>query len=355
MNRTLAALTILSALAGTSNGQTQLQSDLTAIFTKARFSGSVLAVKGAKPILISGFGDADRASHAKIGQDTAFCIGSISKWFTAVVMLRLEQDGKLKVGDAISKYIPGVPADKAGITIHQLMTHSAGTIDYIDRPGEGGDFAKISKAEAMSRILGAKLLFAPGARSEYSNAGYTLLAAIAEAVGKKPYESLVREMVFARAGMKRTGFYGDKVWPDGDVATGYGRRSIGKRNAPNEWPATTWALKGAGGIVSTPSDMGLAIRALASGKILDAARWAKMEQGYMPLADGPGKEGYGWIAGTTLDGERIFSVAGGNEFGFHACMFYLPDHGDLLIGFCNSGGMGALDQVMIPAIRRLRQ
>lgn len=312
---------------------------------KAGFSGTILVAKEGKIILHKGYGLADRAKLTPIDTDSVFSIGSVTKAFTAAAILALEQVGKLSVSDPISKYLPGIPADKVGITIHHLLTHSAGTIDYVDRPGEGGDFAPIQKAEALKRIMESPLLFAPGLKSEYSNGGYVLLAMIVESASGDTFQHFVRERLFKRAGMSSSGFYGETAWADTRVARGYGRRDVNGARAPNQWPSPTWALVGSGGIVSSATDLNAWMLAMEDDRVLNAAARAKMFTAHVPLGAGGGGEGYGWMIGQSRRGTPVRNVGGANEFGFGANVFRYVEENVTLILNCNAGSPDALEPV----------
>ncbi len=298
--------------------------------TKEGFNGSILVVKGGKVVLVKGYGLVDPTGKASISPSTIFPIGSVTKWFTGMVMLRLEQDKKLKLTDKIGKFISGVPVDKQDITIQQLLAHTAGFGEYIDRPGEGGDFANIDKKTALSRLLGEKLQFKPGTRSEYSNNGYTMLAIIIEKVTGRPWQDSVRKFVFEPAKMTRSGFFGDQKWPASDFSVGYNAKTHGTKNCPYFWGKPTWSIIGAGGIVSTPGDLGKAILALTQGKILNSTNEPRM------FAALSGNEGFGWMIGKNRAGNPFCNVGGGDNFGFFCGVFYLPTEGNLVISCINS-------------------
>jgi CubicO group peptidase (beta-lactamase class C family) len=90
------------------------------------FSGSVMIVKEGETLLHKGYGFADRENSTPNAKETVFDIGSITKQFTAAAIMKLEMQGKLNTNDLLSKYLPDVPADKTGITLHQVLTHTAG-------------------------------------------------------------------------------------------------------------------------------------------------------------------------------------------------------------------------------------
>ncbi len=297
---------------------------------KEGFNGSALAVKGGKVVIVKGYGLVDPAGKAKISPSTIFPIGSVTKWFTGMVVLRLEQDKKLKLTDTIGKFLAAVPPDKKEITVQQLLAHSAGFGEYIDRPGEGGDFAPINKKTALERLLGEKLLFKPGTRSAYSNNGYTMLAIIIEKVTGRSWQGSVRKFVFEPAKMSRSGFFGEKQWPATDFAVGYNARTQGTKNCPYYWGPPTWAIIGAGGIVSTPGDLGKAVLALTQGKIVSLANEPRM---FAALSE---NEGFGWMVGKNRAGNPFCNVGGGDNFGFFCGLFYMPTEGNLVVTCINS-------------------
>jgi len=266
---------------------------------KAGFSGAVLVVKGKKVILHNGYGMADREKSIPVKKDTVFDIGSITKRFTRAAVLKLEEQGKLKRSDLLTTFIDDVPADKAGITIEQILEHTAGFHEYHDTRG---DFEEMDRENALKTILSQKLRFEPGEREAYSNSGYGLLAVIVELVSGKSYQSFLKEYLFKPAGMNRTGFYRDLLWEEDEVAVGYEGRTIGKKNSPFYWPHMTWALVGGGGMVSSVGELYKWIQALEAEKVLSEKAKEKM---YDPQGS-------------------PMAYAGGNDFGFSVkwwCIF----------------------------------
>ncbi len=312
---------------------------------KSGFSGEILVEKDGQLVLHKGYGLADRATKTPVDAATVFSIGSVTKVFTAAAILALEQDGKLAVSDPIATHLKDVPADKSEVTIHHLLTHSGGIVDYVDRPGEGGDFAPIQRPEALKRLMEAPLLFKPGQRSEYSNGGYVLLAMIIEVASGKTYQDFVRERIFKPAGMSSSGFYGEQAWPDARVARGYGRRDVRGALSPNQWPAPTWALLGAGGVVSSATDLNTWVHVMDGDQVLNAPQRAKAFTSYFPIGPAGAGEGYGWMIGKSRRGTTVRNVGGANEFGFGANIFHYVDDHVTLIATCNAGSPAALEPV----------
>ena len=161
------------------------------------FSGAVLVARHGRPIFSSGVGLADRARRIGVTPRTVFDIGSITKNLTLAAALALVEDGRLDLSDRLGELLPGVPADKQAITLRQLLEHRAGLPEYVvDAPG--GDFVELSRDEALSRILGRPLRFEPGSDYGYSDAGYTIAAALIEDAAGRPFEDFLRERILER-------------------------------------------------------------------------------------------------------------------------------------------------------------
>jgi len=230
------------------------------------FSGVVLVGRGGRRIFSRGVGLADRRRRTPITARTVFDIGSVTKPLTLAAALALVEDGRLALSDRLGDLLPGVPDDKRAITLRQLLAHRSGLPEYVvDSPG--GDFVELSREEALQRILSRPLRFEPGTEYGYSDAGYTVAAALIEDAAGRPFEDFVRERIFERAGMTSAGFYGDH-WRRSRVAIGYGGRSHGARNAPDAWSHVSWSLKGAGGVVASARDLRNWTRRLSSGSVL---------------------------------------------------------------------------------------
>jgi CubicO group peptidase (beta-lactamase class C family) len=229
------------------------------------FRGAVALRDGDDVLLAAGFGPLDPATGAEeaIGPDTRFAIGSITKDFVDIAIRLLQDRGDLRTSDRLSDLLPRVPPDKAGITVDQLMTHTAG-FEHV----HGDDDEQISKEEALERIFAQELRFEPGTDEYYSNSGYTLLAAIIEEVSGRDIGDVLREEIFAPTGMTSTGFKGDPVPARRDEAVGLDAE--GRAAPPSEGGPIGWTLQGNGGIVSTVNDMLAFDRAICDGVLPDS-------------------------------------------------------------------------------------
>ena len=286
------------------------------------FSGAVLVAKDGVIVLQKGYGLANRETGQRYTADMVSSIGSITKQFTAAAVLRLEMDGKLKVSDPIARHLPGVPEDKADITIHHLLTHTAGFSGDLG----GADTEPIARDALVAKVLAAPLASKPGERFEYSNEGFSLAGAIVERVSGVDYEAYLHEHLFLPAGMRDTGYL-LPAWPVERMPLGYGQE--GKpwgRVYRNRWlpDGPGWYLRANGGIHSTVADLYRWHLALEAGKVLSAEAVQVLQTGHVPSAGGE-RYGYGWGVGTTRRGTRVVSHNGGNGFLFSDFRRYLDE------------------------------
>jgi CubicO group peptidase (beta-lactamase class C family) len=308
------------------------------------FRGAVAVVDHGVPLVLSGFGETGSTGEGAIGVDTRFAVGSNTKPITALAILVLEDRGLVDADSDIAKLLPGVPNDKAQITVRQLLTHSAGLESH-----HGVDSEQLTKPEALRRIFQSELLFAPGSDNSYSNSGYTLLAAIVEEVSGVAFDDFLRTELFGPAGMDHSGFLGEPVPADQQEAVGGG--VDGPAGGPSSLPPVGWALRGAGGVVSSLSDQLALDEAIASGLLLSEEAKTRWEQPLFEGPDGRG-EGYGWVIAEPEPGVRIRSSAGGNDEIHHVNVWtHFPGTGRTLIILSADGRISA-DQLGRP-IRRL--
>ncbi len=295
------------------------------------FSGSALAAKGNQVILAKGYGWADRENKVRETEATVFSIGSITKQFTGAAILKLEAAGKLSTTDVITKYFKDVPQDKAGITLHQLLTHTAGFAGAL-----GDDYEPIGPEDFVKRAMGSKLLFAPGSRYEYSNVGFSLLGIIVEMVSGKGYEDFLQENLFRPAGMTRTGYL-RPGFAKSDLAVGYrdGERWGTAMDRPWMPEGPGWHLRGNGGILSTVGDMHRWYLALKSNAIFpEAVRTKYLAPHVKEYPDGASYYGYGWVNQKSESGSTLIWHNGGNGV-YNAFMGFDLENDLVIVVSCN--------------------
>jgi CubicO group peptidase (beta-lactamase class C family) len=284
------------------------------------FSGSALVAKDGEVLLNKGYGWADRAHHKPYTAGTIFDIASLSKQFTAAAVLKLESEGRLRVSDPITKFFGPLPGHKAKITLHMLLTHTAGLPEIV-----GEEYEPVSRDEEVKRILGSHLLSEPGTKFHYSNAGYSLLAAVIEIVSREPYEKYLREKLFVPAGLRDTGFH---VSHRAAVAHGYTPAGDWGTPLDHPWAADGpyWNLRGNGGILSTTTDLYRWHLALEDGNVLPKAESDKAVTAFYPAGRGSEDSyGYGWYMSKSPAGGRLASHVGGNLVFDSDVLRYLDD------------------------------
>lgn len=251
------------------------------------FEGAILVTRNGKIVLHKAFGFSNREKKIKNRPNTVFAIGSAPIDFTHASILILKDQGRLAFSDKITKFFDDVPADKTEITIRQLMTGKSGLPDFHDLPSDKEpDHTWIDRGEAIKRIMTQDLLFDPGKGDRHSHSAWGLLAAIVEVVGKKSYQDFTNANLYEPAGMKDTGFFGDKV-PEDKIAVGYGHRKSSEPNSPPNWGKTSWLVMGSGGQISTLMDLYRWEVAIRSGKILTPESTARfVGKGNRISADG---------------------------------------------------------------------
>ena len=273
------------------------------------FAGQLIVEEDGRILLDRSIGLADRRTKAPVTRETLFGLGSITKTFTAAATLRLASEGRIGLDDPIAKLLPGVPKDKAAITVDQLLSHRSGMRLDADLPDEA------TRDAIVKKILAQPLGWAPGEGFHYSNIGFDLLAAIIETRAKTDYDSYVRREFLEPAGMAHTGRAGVARLDAFPAARG--ETEWGEATALREWPPA-WHGTGAGRMVSTAHDLLLWAHALRDGKVLTAKERDLM---FARHADEPDSAsyGYGMQRITRADGTMLY-FHGGDVPGYRSEM-----------------------------------
>lgn len=235
---------------------------------------SIAVVKEGKIIREQGYGLANVEHQVPVKPETIFQSGSIGKQFTGALVMLLVEDGKLKLDDPISRYLPKTPKAWKGITVRHLLTHTSGLTD----PGKKVDLRKDYTDDQLVAIAATMpLTFQPGERWEYSNVGYHLLGFICNKVGGKFYGDQLRERVFAPIGM------GARAISEQDIvanrAAGY--EVVDGQLKNQKWVSPTLNSTADGSLYLTAHDLALWDIALYADKPLSAsikkASWTPVE------------------------------------------------------------------------------
>lgn len=300
------------------------------------FSGNLIIGDRNGVIYYTAKGLANRESGKKITSNTVFTTGSITKLFTALLIIQLNSEAKLKLNDKISFYLPKVPKDKQEITIKHLLTHTSG----LKRNGlEGGDTNLMATREAvLNNVLNSPPLFQPGTRQEYSNIGYTLLAMIAENITNINYERLLYEKILKPSGMFQTGYLIPN-YKEIDLAKGYRNdKSIeAVINLPQLKDGLTWNIRGNGGLHSNLFDMYRFYLALDKGIIIDKNHLLQMFKKPIQSLNNNDYYGIGFNIATDK-GLKDISHSGGNGY-FSADFHWLIDENLMFYISTNEGSI----------------
>lgn len=288
----------------------------------------MIAQKG-QIIYQNAFGKANLELDVDMRTDDVFQLGSMTKQFTAVAVLMLEQQGKLRVSDPISKFIPDYPSgDK--ITIHNLLTHTSGIKDFTKMKA----LADIAQKEMTPKMMvdffkNEPVDFQPGEKFDYNNSGYVLLGYLIELTSGETYEDFITNHIFRKAGMDHSYYASDrKVILQ--RAYGYHQKTYSYVNKT----AISFSVPfSSGSLMSTLADMLKWQNALNQNLLINPSETKKAFSKYK-LNDG--KEftyGYGWHI------KEINGIPtrehGGSIFGFKTMGVYIPGEDIYVLGFSN--------------------
>lgn len=291
--------------------------------------GEFLVAKAGKIIYQKSFGKANLELDVNLTSENIFQIGSMTKQFTAISVLILEEKDKLNLNDPVSKYIPDYPlGDK--ITLHHLLTHTSGIKDFTKMKSLG----EIAQKEMTPKMIvdffkNEPVDFASGEKFVYNNSGYVLLGYIIEIVSGETYEDFVQKNIFDKAGMTKS-FYASDRKIISKRAYGYQKKEyeyVNKTQISFSVPFSS------GSLMSTVGDMLKWQNALNQNLLLNPKTIKKAFTKYK-LNDGQEfTYGYGWhlkeINGTSI------REHGGSVFGFKSMGVYIPSEDIYVIGLSN--------------------
>ena len=289
-------------------------------------NGVYLVARHGKPIFIHAFGEAGDAKRSPLSTNSSFDIGSISKQFTAMAILKLEAEGKLSTSDDVSLYLPEFPY--SNITIAQLLSHTSGIPDispeYTKMVMSGPLQSPITFSRAVSMLVAkdAPLVFESGARYEYSNTGYFILANLVEKVADQPFDKYLERTFFNPLGMKdtllRTPSNAKFI---SHRAFGFEPAPDGTRKAYDQIPG--FYMRGAGGIYTTAHDLLRWENALLSGQVVPKRLWIKAITPTRLSDESLSPYGFGLSLKPDGRGERRVSH-GGHWRAFKSDLSYFP-------------------------------
>ena len=273
----------------------------TDFFGADKFSGYVYVAKGDSIILDKGYGKADFEKEISNTAQTKFDLASLTKQFTALSIMQLEEKKLLNVNDKIDKYLPQFPHGNE-ITIHQLLNHTSGLPEH----PEEFDIRKFRPSNKIdtdtAKKMNVSLTFAPGSSFSYSNTGYILLGYIIEKTSGKTLDSYFAENIFNPLDMKNTGFKNEDFFLD-NLAIGY--LTYNKDKAERSWTDTNvGVVRGSSGLCSTVEDLIKWDKALTNKKLVSKESYDKI---YTPYEN---NYGYGWYVYKNSNGNDLYEHYG---------------------------------------------
>ncbi len=317
---------ISAALAAFSQVTPQrLEDQAQAFYDAGMFQGAAIVAQDGKVLFSKGYGMANIEWSIPNSPDTRFRLGSITKQFTAMAVLLLEQQGKLKTTDPVCTLVEACPEAWKEITIHHLLTHTSGIPNFTASPGYTKTMALASlPAETLKRFRDRPLDFAPGSKMSYSNSGYVLLGYLIEKAAGVRYDEYLRTNVLVPLGMSDTGY----DWNSALLArraAGYESDGKALKNASLIDMSIPHA---AGSLYSTTLDLVKWDAALRAGKLLSAESYKKY---FTPVLN---DYAYGWSV-KTKDGVEVVSHGGGIN-GFATMIMRVPAKNLVVVTLSNA-------------------
>jgi CubicO group peptidase (beta-lactamase class C family) len=264
-----------------------------------------------------GFGSADSERGISATPETKFRVGSVSKLFTAVALMRLIDAGVLDLDAPVSGYLNTYPPHWPPVTLRQLAGHTAGVRHY-----RGSEFfsrtSYASLRDAIEIFLPDSLLFAPGTRYAYSSYGYNLIGAVMEAVAREPFPAIMERLVFAPLGMGSTE-------PDSAGRAIAGRAALYRVNAegasatPEDDLSSRWP---SGGYLSTTADLARFANRVTNQGFLSREALDVMFTPQRLTSGDTTLVGIGWRIGTDSSGRRFYHHGGSSNGGAAFLLVY---------------------------------
>jgi CubicO group peptidase (beta-lactamase class C family) len=303
---------VIAVAADSTNFSSKADAYLLTLAREEQFSGTVLVATNGNVVFANGYGMANREYDIANTTNTIFRLGSVTKQFTAMCVLILQEEHKLNVTNLVSNYVEDCPEAWRAITIHHLLTHTAGIPSFTGFP-DNMRFERLptTVAATVQRFKDKPLDFEPGTKMRYSNSGYVLLGYIIEKVAGKSYEEFLTERVFRPLGMKHSGYdHPATLLPN--RAAGYTRSGT---NILNCIPFAMDTPHAAGALYSTVVDLLTWDQALYSERLVSASALGAM------FTEFKGKYCYGWFH-DNIAGRGIYSHGGGiSGFRTHVIRF----------------------------------
>ncbi|MAB50101.1 MAG: serine hydrolase [Flavobacteriaceae bacterium] len=307
----------------------KIDSLITTVFKDNEGPGSVfLVAKDGKAFYRKAFGKSNIELNVNMTPLNIFQIGSMTKQFTAIAIMMLEEQGKLNVTDSISKYVPDYPNGNK-ITIHHLLTHTSGIKDFTKIKSIMSIAKKdLTPKELVNFFKNEPVDFQPGEKFEYNNSGYVVLGYIIELVSGQTYEDFIEKNIFEKLGMNNSRYASDREIVKNRA---YGYHNKGELT--NKMYVSLSIPYASGSLMSSVDDMLKWQNAIKKNGLVSQSTTEKVFRKYTLNNGEPFTYGYGWHL---KDIEGIPTREhGGSIFGFKSMAVYVPDLDIYVVGFSN--------------------
>ncbi len=281
---------------------------LNALNSLNKFSGSVIVAKDGEVIYEKAFGKANYENGIVNSVDTKFSLGNLCSPLTSISILQLSESGKISLNERLSKYIDGLPAKWSTVTIHHLLNHQSGIVDFtrLDKYKQLENRKitikeEITLKEMVGLVSGADMRFLPGMNYSFSSTNYLLLNYLIEELTGVHYEEYVKTNIFKKAGMNGSGDYRTLNSEIGH-AVNYTKLNETPEKAPVFYRSI---IRAAAGFYSTVRDLYKLDRALYDETLLKRSSIDKMYTPYKYAGISTYNYGYGWYIFTLFD-KKVF-------------------------------------------------
>jgi CubicO group peptidase (beta-lactamase class C family) len=297
----------------------------------------ILIARGDEVIYRAARGSAQIELGVPLQADQIFRIASITKMFTAAMVVKLAQLGKLSLDDKLATYVPGI-ANGEAITLRQLLNHTAGVSDIVHDPQPGFFARKVDTATLIAEIQKRTPSSSPGTRFAYSNAGYILLGAVIEKVTGRPWQDALRTTLLDPLNLKETG-YGENAKIVPRRVAGYTTDNA-DHHVDNASYINASVPAAAGALVSTADDLLHWMRALAQGKVVGRDGFKQMTAA---VTNVPGASTHPYGFGMYIWQVRGHEMVGhtGQIDGFASALAYLPEQDITVVVLANDDNFDA--------------
>ncbi len=338
LRRALRLVVFVLPAAACATASASLDGRLSAARDEHRVPGmSVVVMRGDDTVIARGYGHLEAGGERPVGAATVFQLGSISKQFLAALVIRLVEDGRLSLDDAVTRHLPEFTLLPADVTVRHLLNHTSGMRELFAQEVYRGGIEDLSRGpEELARIARESPVdVAPGSRWSYTNTGYTTLTFLVERVTGQSYEHALDARLFTPLGLASM----RQCTPlptDADEARGH---VLDAGVVTVAAPENMHWIRGDGGLCGSAVDLARWTRLLHTGRVVSPASYAAMTAP-TPVSSG-GLAAYGFGLSLIEPDARRKIAHGGAMLGYSAMAAWYPDDELTVVVLTNRGDAGA--------------